>query len=376
MTKQELQTAGKREVVQGRDTGVEAAITQAKTGEELKYWLAAQPGKQRNEDSCQGRILKAVKLVEFAQMCFYSYPRGGKDIFGGSIKLAMEIARAWGNIDIKQRQVNDEADTRTIGVEVTDLETNFHTYKEVTFRKMVQRKQESGATRWVQVDERDLRELENKHYAIITRNAIFELVPRWFVSMIVEKARETVKKNIKKADPKVLRPVLLKEFDAMGIYQADLESYLGHAFDITTPEELAELQGVLSSIREGVVDRSEYFGPAAQQKGKPEEKPKEKEGMTLDQVMAGEVKPEPEKDAPAPEPPPAVSQPETFAPGEEAVYEHFKKEVLSRKTPREVQDHFKQVRAEAKAMRISDALMGKMSNLVNDRLRELLKETK
>ena len=387
MAKQELQTVGKKEVVQGRDTGIEAAITQARTGEELKYWLAV--GKKRDEDDCQGRILKAVRLVEFAQMCFYSYPRGGKDIFGGSIKLAMEIARVWGNIDIKQREVSDEADTRTIGVEVTDLETNFHTYKEVTFKKMVQRKSESGATRWVQVDERDLRELENKHYAIITRNAIFELVPRWFVIMVVDKARETIKKNIKKADPRVLRPMLLKEFDAMGIYQANLEKYLGHAFDTTTPEELAELQGVLASIREGVVDRSEYFAPAAQPKGKPEEKPKE-QGMTLDQVMEGEVKTEPDKGQPekAASAPPATPPetrklelqereslpPQDFA--DEMILDEFKKELASRKTPKEVQEYFKQVRAQAKAMKIGDKLMARMSTAVNDRLRELLKESK
>ena len=69
--------------------------------------------------------------------------------------------------------------------------------------------------------------------------------------MVVDKAREAVKKHIKKADIAGLRQKMLKEFDSMGIYQTQLETYLGHVFDTTTPEEITQLQGILSSIRGG-----------------------------------------------------------------------------------------------------------------------------
>jgi hypothetical protein len=206
------------------------------------------------------------------------------------------------------------------------------------------------------------------------------MVPRWFINMVVDKARETVKKHIKKADIAGLRQKMLKEFDSMGIYQADLEKYLGHAFDTTTPEEITELQGILSSIREGVVDRAEYFGPAAKAKEE-KQKEKEKSDMTLDQVMAGEVKTETreeptERGSKEGKTPEASSASDTLGPGDDKIFETFKTDVLSRKTPKEVQEYFKKVRGEAKAMRIGDALMAKMSNFVNDRLRELLKTEK
>jgi hypothetical protein len=379
MAKQEVQTMDKKEVIQGRDLAVEAAITQAEIREKAKYALAYQ--RPRDENRCEKRILDAVKLPEFAEMCFYSYPRANKEIFGGSIKLATEIARVFGNFDIDREIVNDEGDTRTIKVTVTDLETNFHSSSTASFKKLVQRKVgDTGVTKWIQVDERDLRELTNRHFSLLTRNCIFDMVPRWFINMVVDKARETVKKHIKKADIAGLRQKMLKEFDSMGIYQADLEKYLGHAFDTTTPEEITELQGILSSIREGVVDRAEYFGPAAKAK---EEKQKEKEkpDMTLDQVMAGEVKTETReeptergsKEGKTPEASPAS---DSLGPGDDKIFETFKTDVLSRKTPKEVQEYFKKVRGEAKAMRIGDALMAKMSNFVNDRLRELLKTEK
>jgi len=193
--------------------------------------------------------------------------------------------------------------------------------------------------------------------------------------MVVDKSRETVKKHIKKADIAGLRQKMLKEFDSMGIYQTDLEKYLGHAFDTTTPEEITELQGILSSIREGVVDRAEYFGRAAKAK---EEKQKEREKpeMTLDQVMAGEVKTEPGKEeAQSPQKEP-LPEKESLPVWDEKLFEAFKKEILAKDAPKEVQEYFKKVRSEAKAMKITDALMAKMSNFVNDRLRELLKTEK
>jgi hypothetical protein len=166
----------------------------------------------------------------------------------------------------------------------------------------------------------------------------------------------------------------------MGIYQADLEKYLGHSFDTTTPEEITELQGILSSIREGIVDRAEYFGPAARAK---EEKQKEKEKpeMTLDQVMAGKVETETreeprEKGQEEGKTPEASPASDGLGPGDDKIFEAFKAEVLAKKTPKEVQEYFKKVRSEARAMRIGDALMARMSTLVNDRLREVLKTEK
>ncbi len=100
--------------------------------------------------------------------------------------------------------------------------------------------------------------------------------------------------------------------------------------------------------------------------------------MTLDQVMAGEVKTETreeptergQEEGKTPEASPAS---DSLGPGDGKIFETFKVEVLSKKTPKEVQEYFKKVRSEAKAMRIGETLMGRMSAFVNDRLRELLK---
>ena len=117
----------------------------------------------------------------------------------------------------------------------------------------------------------------------------------------------------------------------------------------------------------------EDSGPAAKAKEE-----KEKPEMTLNQVMAGEVRTETREEptekgleeGKTPEVSPASNN---LGPGDDKIFETFKAEVLSKKTPKEVQEYFKKVRSEAKAMRIGETLMGRMSAFVNDRLRELLK---
>jgi len=103
--------------------------------------------------------------------------------------------------------------------------------------------------------------------------------------------------------------------------------------------------------------------------------------MTLDQVMAGEVKTETreeptERGSEEGKTPEASSASHGLGPGDDKIFETFKAEVLTKKTPKEVQEYFKKVRSEAKAMRIGEALIAKMSTLVNDRLRELLRADK
>jgi hypothetical protein len=156
-----------------------------------------------------------------------------------------------------------------------------------------------------------------------------------------------------------------------------VETYLGHSYSATTIEEITELQGIIRSIRDGVTNRNDYFGPEAPKKRAPQE---EKKDITLDQVLDGEVKHEGSKEGPPPStPPPAQetskpSEKESLGPGDERLLEEFKKALLKCNTAVEVQKYMKEVRASQTAMRISQALLGQMANLANDRMRDLLKK--
>jgi len=373
-TKKETPLPMGRELPETRDVTARAEEERASMEVKAQIFLARQ--NPRNEEKAMREIERIAKIPEFAETAFYSYPRSNREIFGPSINLAQEMFRLWGNATTKMTIPFEDDDKFVIDVMAWDFETNASNSRQVIIKNLIQRKDQAGRAQWIRPDERDKRELIERHHSLLRRNCILSLFPRWFVDKIVGIARDTVKKRAGKANIEELRQKLQKEFESMGIYREQVETYLGHSYSATTIEEITELQGIIRSIRDGVTNRNDYFGPEAPKKGTPQE---EKKDITLNQVLDGEVKHEGSKEGPSPSTPSAQetsgpSEKESFGPGDERILEEFKKNLLKCNTAVEVQKYMKEVRASQAAMRISQALLGQMANLANDRMRELLKK--
>ena len=239
----------------------------------------------RNEQLAFRRMAEACEFLSFAEKAYYRYKRGSKKdesgrwvdnyVIGPSVYLAREAARLFGNLRVGTEIVRDDEDARQIRAYALDLETNARFSADDEFRKLIQRKRD-GVTQWVIPDERDLRELTNKHAAISERNCILKLVPKYVVDDLVEKAQDAVRaaveKNIKGAVEKMQRT-----FGDIGVKVKDLESKLGHPLSAITADEVTELRGVYSAIRDGQTTWAEYASPDA----KPE---REQGSLTLDDL--------------------------------------------------------------------------------------------
>ena len=207
----------------------------------------------RNEDAAFERLMRSCKRPSFAADVAYSFPRGGSTVTGPSVYLAREFARVWGNIRHGAHVVSDDDERRTIRAFAWDLETNTKCESEVTFKKLVQRKQwENGqkVTRWVEPDERDLRELSNKHAAICKRNCLLELLPPDMVDDALRQADETLQSSAAE-DPDATRKAVIKAFTGVGVSVENLEAYLGHKLQQSQPSELVELRKLYKSIKDG-----------------------------------------------------------------------------------------------------------------------------
>lgn len=223
----------------------------------------------RNEQLAFRRMADACEFLSFAEKAYYRYPRGKKKdergqwvdnyVVGPSVYLAREAARLFGNLRVGTEIVRDDEEARQIRAYALDLETNARFSADDEFRKLVQRKRD-GVTQWVTPDERDLRELTNKHAAISERNCILKLVPKYVVDDLVEKAQDAVRaaveKNIKGAVEKMQRT-----FGDIGVKVKDLEAKLGHPLSAITADEVTELRGVYSAIRDGQTTWAEYARP-------------------------------------------------------------------------------------------------------------------
>lgn len=236
--------------------GALSAVARAEA--EIKAAIVVAKRFPRDEQAAHLKIMKSCDRVSFAEEAMYAFPRGAETVEGPSVSMARELARCWGNIRFGLRIVTEDDERLHITGYSYDAETNTLVEMEDKFAKLIFRKR-SG---WVKPDERDLRELMNRRGAICVRNAILQLIPRDIVEDAVARCKETMVKAAKgqmKQDPKAVIRTMVEKFDGLSVTIAMLEKKLGHAIDITTAEEIAELRGIWKSISDGNTKRNEHF---------------------------------------------------------------------------------------------------------------------
>lgn len=300
--------------MQARDVTLAAEQQRAKTEVEASYLVAM--NRPRNEDRSMRALERAIGRLSFAEDAYYSFPRGKKEVSGPSINFAREFARVWGNMKYGFRVVYDDEEKRTIEAYAVDLEWNTMATREASFKKLIQRKDpETGVTRWIVPDERDLRELTSRHASVEMRNCILQLCPKDITDEMINQARQSVKAALKGADIKDVRERAKTAFSEMGIYAEQLETYLGHSIDEATADEIAEVRGILKAIKDGVATREEYFGRSGS-RSKIQTPPQEG-GLSLDQVLKppqAQAEEAPTTPAPPSTPPPPESTIPDFLP--------------------------------------------------------------
>ena len=78
----------------------------------------------RDEYRAIEKITRMCERMSLAEQATYSYPRGGKQVTGPSIRLAEAIAQAWGNIDCGVIELENKNGASELMAYAWDLETN------------------------------------------------------------------------------------------------------------------------------------------------------------------------------------------------------------------------------------------------------------
>jgi hypothetical protein len=243
----------------------------------------------RDEGKCMKKIMRSCARPTFAEKARYVYPRGGTNIEGPSVQLAREAGRIWGNLDYGYTVADRTRDHTTVEGVCWDLESNARNTASVTFKNLIYRKGKG----WIEPDERDYRELTAKNGAIAVRNAILQVIPPDIVeeamhavrATIIDAARGTTKQDSKEATRR-----MVVAFRDLKVTPDMLEAKLGHPMDETTPEEIADLRAVYTSIADGHSKVSEVFATPTEDGAKPQAS--DIDGILPDNVdpKTGEVK--------------------------------------------------------------------------------------
>lgn len=249
--------------------GQGTAVEQSRAQSEVYFRVALAHDKPRDEDVVTAAMKRACNRLHLAEKAFYKLPRG-KDrngdpqtVEGPSVHLARELARIWGNIDYgaKELRQDDEYAQSEIEAHAWDLETNARSSQ--TFIVPHKKDTKTGVRKLDTMQ--SIYENNANNAAKRVREAIFAVLPQWFV----EEAQEACRATLAKGDGTPLEEriataiaVFKKDF---GVTEEQLVAKLGRSKDRWDEQDVAGLSVTYKSLKAREVTKEQEF-PAADTK--------------------------------------------------------------------------------------------------------------
>lgn len=244
------------------ETASVAVAAQARASVEARYLVAMK--NPRSWDTVRVQLLNSCRRPGFAAGARYSKPVGGKSVVGPSIRFAEEALRAMGNCFVETMVVFDDDENRIIRVTTTDLESNLSYPQDLMVAKTVERSKvrdgqevvgrrqnTKGQTVYiVRATEDDLLVKQAAMVSKAIRTGALRLLP----SDILEEAMELVPMtllNEDAKDPASARKRVCDAFFTLGVEPTDLEEYLGHKLEGSTPAETSLLRTIYQALKDG-----------------------------------------------------------------------------------------------------------------------------
>lgn len=217
-------------------------------------------------------LIDICKSHEFAETAFYSVPNRGS---GPSIRFAEEVARVYGNFQYGHRELSRSDGKSEIEVFAWDVEKNNKSIRQITIDH-VRYSRANGNTQLI-----DPADIDNRIANIASkqmRGRILALVPKSLVAIGLTECRKTLGGN-NSASLKERCANMISRFSEYGIQVKHLSDYIGHSLDEITIDDIANLTGVYTALREGasIADYFDLKSPAEKTKSIDAPKHDEKE---------------------------------------------------------------------------------------------------
>ncbi|MGH3992428.1 MAG: hypothetical protein ACRDSN_08185 [Pseudonocardiaceae bacterium] len=239
--------------------GQGTAIEQSRAAAEV--FASVMSAKQAPRD--QQLALRSMKEVcgmkELAERAFFRFSRGGSQVTGPTVHLARELARCWGNIHygVSELRRDDEHGQSEMQAFAWDLETNARAAS--IFIVPHTRDKRGGAEPLTEA--RDIYENNANAGARRVREAIYSVLPLWFVEQAQELCRATLTSGGGKPLQQRIAEVI-DYFGRVGVGEQQLADKVGKAATQWTELDLAPLGVIYRSIKNGEVSRDDEFPPA------------------------------------------------------------------------------------------------------------------
>ena len=248
------------------ETGMEKMIGEGKAIQRVQtqYTTAVAVQQPRSMTRINHNVLEEAKLAGAA--FYFRWPvknkKTGKTsmVQGGSIDLAMCIARNYGNCVVDIEGTETPTHFMLKGVFV-DLETGF-----TVPRLFRQRKSQNIGGGYG--DDRSEDMVFQIAQSKAQRNAILKAMPAWLIDKAIETARDAEIGKIKGDNLPLARAKVIEYFSPYGITQERIEAKIEIDADHWTAENIADLRANATALKEGRVTAEELF-PTIEKKPDP-----------------------------------------------------------------------------------------------------------
>jgi len=233
----------------------------------------------RDEYEATQRIKRACQRKSLAEQAIYSYPRGGQNVSGPSIRLAEAIAQIWGNIDYGVIELEQKNGVSEMMAYAWDLETNTRVTKIFT----VEHKRDTKKGSYKLEDSRDIYELTANFGARRVRACILGVIPGDVVEMAVDECKATLKKSFAELPSQEKITKIEKVFkNEFGVTREQLEKYTGRNMADWGVEECTNLWGVYTALKNAQAKPEDYFEIEKPKAVDPFEKSKQNESGQME----------------------------------------------------------------------------------------------
>ena len=253
--------------------------------------------KQFPRDSIKAmeRILNACTRETLANTALYSYPRGGQDVTGPSIRLAEALVQEWGNIQFGIRELSSRDGVSTVEAYAWDVETNTRQVK--TFQVPHVRHSRKGTTRLT--DPRDIYEMVANQGARRLRTCILGVIPGDVAEAAVRQCEVTQSANVE-ITPETTQAMIKTFQERWGISQELIEKRIGKRAEAINAAQMLSLRKIAQSLRDGMSKPADWFDiDTAEQPA------------TQTSALTTTLREAPPSPAPVPSPAPAAPSPDT-----------------------------------------------------------------
>ena len=240
----------------------------------------------RNENESIARIMRACDRIGLATKAVYSYPKGGTNVTGPSVRLAEAMAQAWGNIQSGVVELEQRDGESTCMAYCWDIETNTRECKIFTVKHQISTKKGMK----VLTDPREIYELVANQGARRKRACSLNIIPGDVTELAVERCNKTLQSGNRRPLIDRLREMVDFFQTRFSVPLSSIEKYFGYKLDAFTEQDGITLANIFNALKDGEAKREDYFQLPKIAASEDDSQPDDKENTAPKTRKNGEAK--------------------------------------------------------------------------------------